>query len=81
MGLGQSEHPVLTRRSGVCLAPHRAGENDKAARQIRGSGGGVSVELTGYPVSHTSLRVGRRKLPQAGAAAELGSVRVTFMKP
>jgi len=81
MGLGQSEHPVLTRRSGVWMAPHPAGENDKAGRQVRSYGGGVGVELTGCPVSHTSLRIEKRKLLQVHAAAELGSVGVTFMKP
>ena len=81
MGLGQSEHSVLTRRSGVWMASHPAGENNKAERQVRGSGGGVRVELTGYPISHTSLRIEKRKLLQVHAAAELGSVGVTFMKP
>jgi hypothetical protein len=63
------------------MAPHPAGENDKAARQVRSSGGGVRVGLTGYPVPKASLRVERRKSLQVHTAAELGSVGVPFMKP
>jgi hypothetical protein len=63
------------------MASHPAGENNKAERQVRSSGGGVNVELTGYPISQTSLRIEKRKSLQVHTAAELGSVRVPFMKP
>ena len=81
MGLGQSEHPVLTRRSGVWMAPHPGG------RERRGCATGAQLRWRGWRRADglsrftNTLRVERRKLLQVHAAAELGSMRVPFMKP